>query len=192
MRIARPLPFRPSVKQVQAATFIGFNILLLALIVFGICRPIYSAFADRDDRIQQLSDTNRRYRAFLKRSSAAEVTKVARPLELFEAASDGSLDARLQTLLKQKVEAAGAHLSSTGSLPSKTGIGVRYAGAHLDFAGPTRAVQAAILAIESNVPYLFVETVGLSSSPSSTPAASEAEVQVQMDVYGPVERNDRQ
>ena len=175
-------------RALRALRFACCNLCIAAAVYTLAYRPIEERYITESDRLEQLRLTSAKYRDFLQLAAQMTVDPPKdRPATLFERAADGAVDAALSMVMKQKVEGARARLASIRSLPFSTVDGTRYAAAHVEFSGPVGCVQAVLRGLEENVPYLFVRETSIMSGDTASGGPAEPEIQVQMDVYGPVE-----
>jgi general secretion pathway protein M len=181
-------------KRMRRAVFLAVHLAASALLAGLAVLPIHEFFAEREGRIAEQRTLLARLRGIASQEAnvqamAHQVDVEAQQGEFIVGSGDGLVNAELQTRLKSFSESAGAHIRSAQSLPPKTVEQVKYSGSRIDIYGSIQAVRKAIHAIESAKPYLFVAGADMKLAlPTGRPgAAEEPVIQVQLDVFAPMQ-----
>lgn len=168
----------------------------IAVLQLFIGSPLINSFVDSRESIAKSQATLEQLRHL-----ASSRQEVEARLQEFKARhkSEGSLlkaqsvelaGAALQSHLRQLLEANGAELDSMQLLPVREEEGFRRISVSFSFRATMNSLQPVLYAVETQVPYLFVQKLELrslrrlmSTVRSSTDDQSE-ELRVQLEVYG--------
>ena len=153
--------------------------------------PALTVLSDRSDRIEDMQFQLNRLEAIGARGDsalpklAAQIRSIASRGQTLNEASESLANANLQSRLNRLVRAKGATLRSIRSVPTtnpEDGL-VRLAVA-MEVTGELDSIQAVVHAVESSVPYLFVEKLTLSPSRRSGQATTlELEADFELSAY---------
>ncbi|MBY3328888.1 hypothetical protein HFO02_36025 [Rhizobium laguerreae] len=182
----------------SAVLFWAVNVAATLIILFLVIEPIYAAFTQRTQFIEQRIDELSRFQ----RLAAEDKSVRALLQEVREEKNTGiflvgleadAANASLQAHLKERVEKAGLSLRSVAGLEPHTEQGVNYLGAKLDLSGSINALHAAIRAIEGGLsPVLFVRGLTI-RAPASIPREHQSQeviLNIQMEVYGAIQTSE--
>ena len=169
--------------------FLGSNLLVAAIVVFGIILPLREYFADRDSEIIQNQEAIARWRAIAAEETAVQtlVREIGADRgEFLSGKNEGVIQAELQTRLKGMIEQAGARLRSVRGLQSHADGSARYVGARLEVFGTIPALHRALSAIESAKPYLFVRAAVMRPTAvmGQLGASQEPTLDAQLEIFG--------
>lgn len=181
-------------RRLRRAVFVAAHLAALAMIFGFVILPIRDLFADRDARIAEQRLQLARLEAIASqeenvRAMARQVDAEVQKGEFLVGSSDGLIGAELQTRLKGFAEPAGAHVRSVQSLPAKEAGQIKYSGSRVEIYGNIKTLRKAIYEIERARPYLFIAsaTMKLALSAGRPNGAEEPAIQVQLDVFAPMQ-----
>jgi general secretion pathway protein M len=185
-------------RHLRGAVFVAAHLAALAMIFGFLVLPIREFFADRDARIAEQRLQLARLEAITSQETnvrvmARQVDAEVQKGEFLVGSSDGLIGAELQTRLKGFAEPAGAHVRSAQSLPAKEAGQIKYSGSRIEINGSIRALRKAIHDIEGARPYLFITSANMKLAlPTGRPnSAEEPAIQVQLDVFAPMQLEGR-
>ena len=177
--------------QLRRAVFVLFNLLAVVLALFLFVIPMYSSLSERDAAISEQAAVLARLKSIAnQRSLVQSLSQQADASfgqgEFLSGASEGVINADLQTRVKALTEAASGRLNSIQIIPTKQIDTLKYVGVRIDFAGTLQTVQRTIHAIETSKPYLFITAASMKMPRTSgpQPLTQEPMMQVQFDVLG--------
>lgn len=170
--------------------FVLGNVAMCVAIVSVFVLPLYTLFADRENRIEEQRKVLVRLTAIA--AQAANVQSIASDTkaqmqggEFLAGPNENVISADLQTKLKAMAEAGGAKLRAVQALPVRTVDQIRYSGSRIEIFGSVQSIVKAVHAIESSKPYLFITGAALKSPPPPRQGSSEEPVvQAQLEIIG--------
>ncbi|WFU66684.1 type II secretion system protein GspM [Bradyrhizobium brasilense] len=171
--------------------FAAVNAAGVVLLYVVAVSPLASALSDQRARLDQLGLRQSHYEVLIDQQAHVEsllaTLRAGRQAAAFlPGDSEAAASAQLQARLKQIAQQAGVHVQSVQGLDRRDVQDTRYLGAHLSIVGPIATIHAALDAIETGVPYLFVGslTIRAPAIPAGVAPSQEADLDAQLDVYG--------
>jgi general secretion pathway protein M len=184
----------------RRATFIGVNLLALALVYLLLIEPARRMIADGAEAIAQRRQTLARYEAVASHEEqiqdyARQVADINGRGELLDGDSDGVINANLQARLKSIAEAAQVTVRSIQMLPDKPFQGVTLVGARIDVSGSYENVHALARALEGAPPLMIITAATLRGQAmfwGAPSAQADQAIEAQFDVFGGAPKKGRQ
>jgi general secretion pathway protein M len=184
----------------RRATFIGVNLLALALVYLILIEPARRMIADGAEAIAQRRQTLARYEAVASHEEqiqdyARQVADINGRGELLDGDSDGVINANLQARLKSIAEAAQVTVRSIQMLPDKPFQGVTLVGARIDVSGSYENVHALARALEGAPPLMIITAATLRGQAmfwGAPSAQADQAIEAQFDVFGGAPKKGRQ
>jgi hypothetical protein len=163
----------------RGALFLAFNasaVLFLALFVFA---PVVTHFAGRGEEISENAAQLSHFQT-LARNAKALMEKTPQAGDPFLPGSEERVvSADLQASLKAIATAAGVRLLGIRGLQSDRSPQLRMVAVSAELEGPLPSIRNVLLAIESQMPFLFVTAASLRSVADGDDGLMRAELKVQ-------------
>lgn len=183
----------PRAQRVMAVALLVAAILAAAAVI-GI--PVYTLHKHYDAALESLQFRFEKFRAVAAQKpetqKGLDIVKGENPARFFLKNSAPNLaGAELQDLVRGAVEKSGARLTSVQVAAPKEESRYRQIVLNVQVIGNVMTLQKTLHALESSLPYVFVDTLRINSTQfrgARTTPGLEPEVTVQMDVsaYAPV------
>ena len=176
---------------------VAFVVLVICAVVASIAVPAYilharytaaiSAATEKIDRYQRVASQR------VEHQKALDVLKSRESGRFFLKNSATNLGgAELTDMVRPMIESNGARLTSVGQITVKDDSGFRQYSLPMGFNGTPAALQKTLFALETSIPYLFIDTAtlratvprGFKPAPNQEP---EVTVQLEIQAYGPKE-----
>lgn len=176
---------------------VGLVLLTVCAVVASIAVPAYILYTRYDNAINTATERVDRYQRVA--SQRAELQKALDVLKSRESsrfflknAATNLGGAELTDMVRPMIEANGARLTSVGQITVKDDSGFRLYSLPMGFNGTPAALQKTLFALETSIPYLFVDSAtfratvprGYKPPPNQEP---EVTVQLEIQAYGPKE-----
>ncbi len=174
---------------------VGLVIFTLAAVIASVAVPAYILYVRYDEAINTATERIDRYQRVASQSAehqkALDVLKSRESSRFFLKNSATNLGgAELTDSVRPMIENNGARLTSVGQITVKDDSGFRLYALPMGFSGTPAALQKTLFALETAIPYLFVDSVtfratvprGYKPPPNQEP---EVTVQLEIQAYGP-------
>lgn len=167
--------------------------LLLALIgaVYSFCiAPIWRAYAENKETISEQQELLRRYQRLA--ADAADLSERLTVLRSKPMSGEGYLQgdnetlvaARLQSRIRDVVQASGGRLTTTQVLAGIDDDGFRRIGVRVTMTADTAELQKVLFRLEGDRPYLFLDNVDVSGEQSRGRDGRDSALTISFDAYG--------
>lgn len=174
--------------------FIAITLLcgVLAAIWFGVVNPIVRQHKDSAQELAQQQHLLQQWQRRLDERQRHAASRAAGATPDYaktyaQGTNPALISASLQKTLRGILTKQGLRLQSAQNLPTRTMAKQDYVGVRVQFSGDLRAARKSLYAIESHLPYLFVERLSLRAPrltlPGQLPASGKAPVAASMEVF---------
>jgi general secretion pathway protein M len=165
-------------RMPRGALFLAFNAFAALFLVLFVFAPVLTHFASRSGEISENAAQLSHFQALAR--SANALMKAPQAGDPFLPGSEERVvSADLQASLKAVATAAGVRLLGIRSLQGGRSQPLHMVAASVELEGPLPAVRDVILAIENQMPFLFVTAASLRSAADSDEGLLRAELTVQ-------------
>lgn len=192
----------PSVRGVRVLHRIAAVALLFGLVAvfwWSIISPLWSQTEARDARIDSKREQLARYLAVAKQGpdidrALQRISSSINGNEMFAAQSEAIAAANLQNRLTSLAASNRVSFRSARLLQSREEDNATLIGVRIHLAGGLREMQKVIHAIESAVPYMFIDAAQVTGSSARTTGGADPQLilDAQLDVFGLFQKSDPQ
>ena len=168
-----------SKRMPRGALFLAFNASAILFLVLFIFAPLFSHFASRSEDISENAAQLSHFQA-IARNAKTLMKKTPQTGDPFLPGNEERVvSADLQASLKAIATTAGVHLLGIRGLQGGRSQQLRMVAASMELEGPVPAVRDVVLAIENQMPFLFVSAASLRSVADGDDGLIRAEFKVQ-------------
>ena len=168
-----------SKRMPRGALFLAFNTSAVLLLVLFVFAPLLSHFASRSEDISENAAQLSHFQA-IARNAKTLMKKTPQTGDPFLPGNEERVvSADLQASLKAIATTAGVHLLGIRGVQGGRSQQLRMVAASMELEGPVPAVRDVILAIENQMPFLFVTAASLRSVADGDDGLIRAELKVQ-------------
>lgn len=168
-----------SERMPRGALFLAFNAFAILLLVLFVIAPVIGHFTSRSEEISESASQLARFQA-LARNAKALMKKTPQAGDPFLAGNEERVvSADLQASLKAMATASGVRLLGIRGLPTSRYQQLRMVTVNVELQGPLPSVRNLLLAIENQMPFLFVTEALLRSAVDGDEGLVRAEIKVQ-------------
>ena len=162
----------------RGALFIAFNAFVVLFLVLFVIAPVLDHFSSRSEEIFENASQLSRFQA-LARNAKALMKKAPQAGDPFLVGTEERVvSADLQASLKAMAAASGVRLLGIRGLPGNRYQQLRMVAANVELEGSLPSVRNLFLAIENQMPFLFVTEASLRSAVDGEEGVIRAEIKV--------------
>jgi general secretion pathway protein M len=162
----------------RGTLFMAFNVLVVLFVVVFLLAPILGHFASRNEEISESVAQLAHFRKLM-RSGGTLANKPSQGGDPFLPGSEERVvSADLQASLKAIANNAGVNLLGVRGLPGSRSQQLRMIAVGVDLEGSLPAVRDMVLAIESQMPFLFITSASFRSVNDGEEGPIRAELKV--------------
>ena len=183
-------------KSMRRTAAFGLLVAVLAVLTFGVAKPIVHRFAELVASIEEQQQQLEQFTA----AAAQDVT--VRSLEQRRVAefalgeflpgdSETAVQTNLQTTVAGIAQANGVRILSARRLPERERAPFKLAGLGISLVTDIGSLQKLLHAIETGRPYLFVEAADISSQGANATREGPPLMEVRLDIFAVQHRKDR-
>ena len=173
-----------SKKMPRGALFIGFNASALVFLVLFVLGPLFSHFADRSEDISENVAQLAHFQSIV-RSSNSLTRKSSQAGDPFlPGMEERIVSADLQANLKAIGTTAGVRFLSIRGLQSSSSQQLHMVAVSMQLEGSLSTVRDVVLAIENQMPMLFVTMASIRSASDGDDSLVRVELTVQGAMHG--------
>ena len=168
-----------SKRMPRGALFLAFNASAILFLVLFIFAPLLSHFASRSEDISENAAQLSHFQAIALNAKALMKTTQQTGDPFVPGNEERVVSADLQASLKAIATTAGVHLLGIRGVQGGRSQQLRMVAASMELEGPVPAVRDLVLAIENQMPFLFVSAASLRSVADGDDGLIRAEFKVQ-------------
>lgn len=166
-------------RMPRGTLFLAFNGFVVLFLVLFVIAPVLGHFSSRSEEISESASQLARFHA-LARNAKALMKKAPQAGDPFLAGTEERVvSADLQASLKAMAAASGVRLLGIRGLPGSRYQQLRMVAVNVELEGPLPSVRNLFLAIENQMPFLFVTEASLRSAVDGDEGLIRAEIKVQ-------------
>ncbi len=168
-----------SKRMPRGALFLAFNASAVLFLVLFVFAPVWTHFASRGEEISESAAQLSHFQA-LASNAKALMKKTSQAGDPFLPGSEERVvSADLQASLKAIATAAGARLLGIRGLHNNRSPQLHMVAVNMELEGPLPSIRNVLLAIENQMPFLFVTAASLRSVADGDDGLLRAELKVQ-------------
>jgi general secretion pathway protein M len=166
-------------RMPRGALFLAFNAFVVLFLMLFVFAPVLSHFASRSEDISENAAQLSHFQNII-RNAKTLMNKAAQAGDPFLPGSEERVvSAELQANLKAVATTAGVRFLGVRGLQGSRSQQLRMVAASVELEGPMPAVRDVVLAIENQMPFLFVTAASLRSVADGDDGLIRAELKVQ-------------
>jgi general secretion pathway protein M len=159
--------------------FFAFNVTVAIFLAFFVAIPILSHFASRAEDIAESATQLSHFKSIAINAKNLTKTSAQAGDPFLPGNEERVVSADLQASLKGIVATADVRFLSIRALPTVRSQQLRLVAVSMELEGPLAAIRSVILAIENQMPFLFVSAASLRSASDGEDGLIRAELKVQ-------------
>ena len=166
-------------RMPRGALFLAFNALAMLFLTLFVIAPVWTHFANRSEEISETASQLAHFQT-LARNTKALMKSAPQAGDPFMVGSEERVvSADLQAGLKTIATDAGVHLLGIRGLQGSRSQQLHMVAVNVELEGPLPSIRNVLLAIENQMPFLFVTTASLRSVADGDDGLIRAEFKVQ-------------